>query len=329
MTDSAVLPGSDQVAVMLKGGRVTVLRDRWNEHANEWIAWVRAPGNPDSYGRFHRKHFMELVPEAGRLTLDIGCGEGRVARDLQADGHKVLGVDWSPAMCQAAATHPDKPMRVVVGDAAKLPLPDAAADCVVAFMSLQDIDDLAGALKEIARVLDDEKKLALAIVHPMYSTGKFSPTENSNVDFVVKRSYFQSRLCISEHSHGDLKITFFREHRPLATYVQALLSAGFYIEQLLEVTDDDEGSARHRVPMFLDILATRRPREKEVGWPNRPGIISRLPGCSILARSRGAGNLELLRRGRSYSRLVSPIAFSGVVLFGLLAAAAIAFFTAY
>lgn len=329
MTDSAVLPGSDQVAVMPEDGQVTVLRDSWNAHAKEWIAWARSPDKLDSYWRFHRERFLKLIPDAGRLTLDVGCGEGRVARDLQERCHEVLGVDWSLDMCQAAATHPDTPIRVVAGDAAKLPLADAAVDCVVAFMSLQDIDDMPGTIREIARVLEDGKKLALAIVHPMYSGGKFSATEGSNGDFVIKRSYFEPQLYVSETSQGGLKVTFFREHRPLEVYVKALLSAGFYIEQLNEVTDDDEGSARHQVPMFLDILATRRPRENKVGSLDRSAIISRLPGCSILSRSRGARNLELFRRGRSFSRRVSPVAFSGVVLFGLLVAGAIAFFTAY
>ncbi|MGH3189596.1 MAG: hypothetical protein ACRDOL_20500 [Streptosporangiaceae bacterium] len=57
-----------------------------------------------------------------------------------------------------------------------------------------------------------------------------------------------------------MKVLFFREHRPLEAYVHALLDAGFIIEQLHEVTDEDESKPWHRVPMFLDILAARRPR---------------------------------------------------------------------
>jgi ubiquinone/menaquinone biosynthesis C-methylase UbiE len=33
-----------------------------------------------------RPHFLELVPPPGELTLDIGCGEGRMARALAAEG---------------------------------------------------------------------------------------------------------------------------------------------------------------------------------------------------------------------------------------------------
>jgi SAM-dependent methyltransferase len=290
MTDAAVLQRSDQVLACPEVRRATVLRDSWDAHAAEWIAWVRSPDEPDSYFRFHRKHFLSLVPEPGELTLDIGCGEGRVGRDLKVCGHRVLGIDWSFAMCEAAASHPHAPGHVAVGDAAKLPLADSSVDCVTAFMSLQDIDDMPGAISEMARVLDDGKRLALAIVHPMYSGGKFSQTEAEDKDFVVKRSYFKPELCVSEDGHDGLKVFFFREHRPLETYVQALLDAGFIIEQWHEVTDEDESKPWHRVPMFLDILATRKPREDRTEVARRQEVIQHAakssPWCLDDARKR-------------------------------------------
>jgi SAM-dependent methyltransferase len=273
MTDLAMLPESNQVDVAPADSQVTVLRDKWNEHADEWIAWVRDPGHPDSYWRFHRKHFLSLVPTAGRLTLDIGCGEGRVGRDLQKAGHRVVGVDWSMTMCKAAATHKETPIRAIAGDAARLPLADARADCAVAFMSLQDIDNMPGAIAEIARVLKDGKKLALAIVHPMYSNGRFATAGTSDCAFVIRRSYFQPELCVSHDGQDGMKVTFFREHRPLQTYVTALITAGFSIEQWHEVTEEDQDNPRHRIPMFLDILATRGRRERKLTTPAYQQVI--------------------------------------------------------
>ena len=45
---------------------------------------------------------MALLPAAGRVTLDVGCGEGRVAGDLVGGGHTVTGVDTSPTLLAAA-----------------------------------------------------------------------------------------------------------------------------------------------------------------------------------------------------------------------------------
>lgn len=258
---------------------VGLLSDNWDASAQEWINWVRAPDCPDSYYRFHRDQFLPLVPDPGKLTVDIGCGEGRVGRDLRKLGHKVLGVDLSPRMCRAAATHPDGPSPTARADAARLPLADMKADCAVAFMSLQDIDDMPGAVREIARVLKDGCPLVLAIVHPMYSGGGFSGASlNSESPFVIKRSYFQTERLVSTDVHEELTVTFFREHRPLQAYTRALTEAGFIIDALHELTDEDQDRHRDGIPMFIDIVATRRPREESFrpGYrrkPRRPAAV--------------------------------------------------------
>lgn len=246
----------------------------WNAHAREWIDWVRAPGGQDSYWRFHRDEFLALVPKTSDLTVDIGCGEGRVGRDLVEHGHqRVFGIDCSFIMCHAATDHP-KAAPAVVADAVCLPLADASADCAVAFMSLQDIDDMPGAVKEAARVLKDGKKLVLSIVHPMYSGGGFRETgTHDDKLFVIKRSYFEPELRVSTDQHDDLTMTFQREHRPIQAYTKALTDVGFTIEELREVTDPDTSEPRHGIPMFLAIAATRRRREQPAVPQREPGTV--------------------------------------------------------
>ncbi len=235
------------------------LRQAWERHAPEWIAWARRPGH-DSYWRFHRDAFLPLVPSPGRLTLDLGCGEGRVGRDLVAMGHHVVELDASSAMCHATAHHPEAAGRVVVGDAAHLPLATGSADCVVAHMSLQDVDDMEGAVTEIARVLEPGGHLVLATVHPVTSAGRFvgehgDPTR----PFVISGSWFTPRRCIDSVERDGLTMTFHSNHRPLQDYTEALAAAGFLIERVLEPTDHDPGQAWHRVPLFLHIRAVRGP----------------------------------------------------------------------
>ena len=72
----------------------------WEAEAENWIRWARTPGH-DAYWRY-REAFFALVPPAGRATLEVGCGEGRVARDLAARGHHVTGIDSSPTLLHAA-----------------------------------------------------------------------------------------------------------------------------------------------------------------------------------------------------------------------------------
>jgi ubiquinone/menaquinone biosynthesis C-methylase UbiE len=315
----------------------TSLRERWDAHAQEWIDWVRSPSRQDSYWRFHGERFLAMVPSPGRLTLDIGCGEGRVARDLSRRGHTVLGVDCSFTMCKAAANHPEL-SRVTLGDAARLPLPEASVDCAIAFMSLQDIDDMPETFKEIARVLEDGRKLALAIVHPIYSRGRFDETrEDPESGFVIEQSYFEPGLCISTAKYENLTMTFHRNHRTLETYIQALINAGFGIQELREITDQDPSKPSHRVPMFLDILAVRQPRKETAEGVSgsedvdhrpaiRPSITIRLPvvrttttqcrmlGQSTLQRDTRARRCFSVRRTHPLPFILCGVIFSGLIL---------------
>jgi ubiquinone/menaquinone biosynthesis C-methylase UbiE len=127
------------------------LRDAWETEARSWIAWARKPGH-DSYWRFHRDRFLLLLPPAPRRTLDVGCGEGRLPRDLKARGYRVIAIDGSATLVEhAREADPDGDYRIA--DSASLPLPDGSVELVTAFMSLHDMDDLNGAIKEAARVL--------------------------------------------------------------------------------------------------------------------------------------------------------------------------------
>ena len=198
------------------------MRDDWEANAQDWIAWSRAPGH-DSYWRFHRDAFLPFVPLPGRLTLDIGCGEGRVGRDLARLGHRVIGIDGSPTMVKAAATHSDSGGSIVVGDAGVLPLRDGIADCAVAFMSLQDVDEMELAVAEVARVLSQGSRFVVAITHPLNTAGRFIPgPDEGSRPFVVEGSWFDRKALADTCERDGFTMTFHTEHRPLQAYIDAL-----------------------------------------------------------------------------------------------------------
>jgi SAM-dependent methyltransferase len=236
------------------------LRDAWEAQAKAWLAWVRRPGH-DSYDRFHRDQFFELVPAPGKLTVDVGCGEGRVARDLLARGHRVVAFDASPSLV-AAARDGTPPVAAEVADATALPLPDACADLVVAFMSLHDVDDFDGAVREIGRVLEPGGRLCLAIVHPINSAGRFEG-DAADAPFRIDRSYL-ARFAYSDRTERDgLAMVFHSRHRPLADYFAAFAASGLVVETLREPAVPEDAATSpaarrwQRVPLFLHLLARR------------------------------------------------------------------------
>jgi SAM-dependent methyltransferase len=237
------------------------LRTQWEAQASQWIDWARTPGH-DSYWRFHRDQFLELVPAPGRLTIDIGCGEGRLTRHLKFLGHIIAGIDASPSLA-AAARAADPSMAIIRADAAALPLADGCADLAVAFMSLHDIDAMRGSVGEIARVLKPGGRLCLAIVHPINSAGSFESTA-ADAPFVIKGGYLTPFGYSDAVERGGLSMTFHSQHRPLESYFSALADAGFLIETLREpkIPDhaviSDGGRRWQRIPLFLH-LRCRRP----------------------------------------------------------------------
>jgi SAM-dependent methyltransferase len=237
------------------------LRESWEAHAAQWIAWARAPGH-DSYWRFHRDQFLRLLPAPGRLTLDIGCGEGRLTRHLGECGHRVVGVDSSPSLV-AAARQLDPSTDVRLADAAALPLDDGTADLAIAFMSLHDMDAMAAAVREIARVLEPGGRFCVAIVHPINSAGRFE-SERADAQFIIKGDYLRTHHYSDTVERDGRSMTFHSQHRPLESYFLALEEAGFIVEALREPSVPDHAIASERgrrwqrLPLFLHLRALRR-----------------------------------------------------------------------
>lgn len=236
------------------------LRAAWEEHAADFIAWARKPRH-DSYWLFHRDQFLELLPAPGRRTLDLGCGEGRLSRDLKAIGHDIVAVDLSPTML-AAASEADPDLEAHLVDAADLPFDDASFDLVVAFMSLQDMDDVDGAIAEAARVLEPGGRFCIAVVHPLASAGRFTG-EDASSPFVIEGSYLESFRYSDSFARDGLEMTFVSERRPIQGYVDALANVRLVVDRLRETDVPDSGIVRprsrrwQRIPLFLHIRALK------------------------------------------------------------------------
>lgn len=232
------------------------LREAWEAEARNWVAWARRPGH-DSYWRFHRDRFLALLPPPDGSVLDVGCGEGRLPRDLKARGYEVIGVDGSVTLIEhARELDPDGDYRVA--DAAVLPLADASVRLVTAFMSLHDIDDMPAAVREIARVLRPGGHLCAAVMHPTASSGRFVE-RTPDAPFVIRDSYFATRRYADAVERDGLPMTFTSNHRPLEAYFEALEAAGLLVERLIEVGDSTAppGDRWQRMPLFLDFRAIK------------------------------------------------------------------------
>jgi SAM-dependent methyltransferase len=174
------------------------------------------------------------------LTVDVGCGEGRLTRALAAAGFTVVGADTACPLVKAALTHPHS-APAIVADATRLPFPDESADLVIAFMCLHDFDDMSAAVAEGARILTPGGRLAIALHRP-FVTARFAGT------YAAEQRY---TLTIQ---NNEASMTYEGTHRPLAAYSTALTAAGLVTETIREPAKDHAGQP---AAPFVDLLARR------------------------------------------------------------------------
>jgi SAM-dependent methyltransferase len=208
----------------------------WEDDAEAWVALVR--GEDRFFGPV-ADAFLELLRPPPTRALDLGCGEGRLGALLSERGYAVVGVDASPTMVRYARERHE----ALVADAAALPFADATFDVVVAFMSLHDMEDLEGVVREAARVLTRGGVFAIALKHPFLSAaGRRDDLDQAT----LTRPYLEP--FVYEPRVGGRSV-----HRPLQDYAAALEHAGFLLETMRELAPAE----RPHLPGVLLIRAVQ------------------------------------------------------------------------
>jgi SAM-dependent methyltransferase len=102
--------------------------------------------------------FVRSLGRAGR-ALDLGCGDGRLAAELDADELTLADVSRT-ALARAARRLPGAAIVELEPDA-PLPLPDAGFDLVLCAETIEHVRDVQLLLSEVRRVLRPGGRLAL------------------------------------------------------------------------------------------------------------------------------------------------------------------------
>jgi ubiquinone/menaquinone biosynthesis C-methylase UbiE len=210
--------------------------------------------------------FLDLLPDVnGKKGLDVGCGEGHNTRLFAERGAQMFAVDVAPTFVRLAAEMESKEgaaIRYAVASALALPFAPGQFDFATAVMSLMDLPDHKLALKEIQRVLRVGGFLQFSIMHPCFfpphrrllrtPQGKAYAVEVGQyferVDGRIERWLFSAAPQEAKAGLKPFEIPVF--HRTLAEWLNAVIQAGFVLEQVAEPRADDD-TAR-RVPAVED-----------------------------------------------------------------------------
>jgi ubiquinone/menaquinone biosynthesis C-methylase UbiE len=107
------------------------------------------------------KYRQRLVPAADGRVLEIGSGSGLNLPFYSERANQVLGLDSSKTLLSWArkSASPTHAVMWLQASAEAIPLDDASVDTVLTTWTLCSIPDVAGALKEVRRVLKPSGRL--------------------------------------------------------------------------------------------------------------------------------------------------------------------------
>ncbi len=197
--------------------------------ATDYDAFAGAYSRENESSLFNRYYarpaMLHLAGEvSGRRILDAGCGSGPLAAALRDSGAVVTGFDVSAAMIDLARQRLGGDADLHVADlASPLPFADAEFDDVVASLVLHYLEDWAGPLAELRRVLKPGGRLILSVNHP------------AAYAIVYPEADYFALTRYSEDYTFDGRVTWLTFwHRPLHAMTDAFTAAGFRITTVSE-----------------------------------------------------------------------------------------------
>ncbi len=180
-------------------------------------------------GYYMRPAIVNLAGDvAGRRILEAGCGAGPIMAMLRDRGASVAGFDSSAKMLELARKRLGSEADLRVADlAGPLPYPDGVFDDVIAALVLHYLEDWAGPLAELRRVLRPGGRLIVAVDHPF-------AIELVHVVKTGEAAYFETRSRTEEWAFGGHSALMTFWTRPLHAMTDAFTAAGFRIAVISE-----------------------------------------------------------------------------------------------
>jgi SAM-dependent methyltransferase len=207
--------------------------DPWEAHA-EWWQREFTDGADLEYVEQILPLIAQHLPRGGCL-LDIGCGEGQVARMAASlCGMEAVGVDGAGAQLAVARERAGGPVYCR-GSATSLSIRGASVDAAVACLVVEHIEDLDAALGEAERVLRPGGTFLLVLNHPLLQTPGSGWIDDQVLDppeqYWRVGPYLVEGDSVEQVDNG-VHIRFF--HRPLSRYLNTASHLGLSLVRMEE-----------------------------------------------------------------------------------------------
>ncbi|MEM1116453.1 MAG: class I SAM-dependent methyltransferase [Bacteroidota bacterium] len=218
--------------------RAARLDASWTANAEAWTRAVREGAIPSRRAGTDAaavEAVLRGLPPRGRV-LDVGCGEGWLARALAKRGARVHGVDASAPLVEAARAAAGGPTYAALSYAEAVADPDRLGgpyDAAVFNFALLD-DDVVGILRAAADRLGAGGRVVIQTVHP------------AAVEAPYRDGWREEAFGAFEGDFEPMPWYF----RTFGSWVGALAEAGLRLTEAAESVHPETG-----VPLSLVLVA--------------------------------------------------------------------------
>lgn len=162
-----------------------------------------------------------VMRRAPRTVLDIGCGEGWLARALIERGVEVTGVDAIPELIAAAQRLGSGEFRIATYEDIAAGKLDVRVDVAVANFALLGAGSVNRLIAAVPRLLSPGGALIIQTLHPVIVAG----------DDRYEEGWRDGAWAIANLDFSDPAPWYFR---PLESWVRLLVSSGLRLVELAE-----------------------------------------------------------------------------------------------
>jgi 2-polyprenyl-3-methyl-5-hydroxy-6-metoxy-1,4-benzoquinol methylase len=145
--------------------------DAWHKNARSWTNAVREEEIESRKQVTNRAIIDTILGCLPRAVLDIGCGEGWLARELTARHIKVVGIDAVPELIEAARLAGGGDFQVMTYEAIAAGELEASVDTVVCNFSLLGKESVEGLFKAVPALLNPNGAFIVQTLHPLTVCG--------------------------------------------------------------------------------------------------------------------------------------------------------------
>ncbi|MET2827795.1 class I SAM-dependent methyltransferase [Mesorhizobium shangrilense] len=168
---------------------------------------------PEEQGNIELEHLHRYLMAAnlvaGKVVLDIACGEGYGSDLMATKARRVIGVDLSAeAVEHAQLRYKRDNLQFKHGDCANIPLPDHSIDVIVSFETIEHHDQHEESFREFKRVLKPGGSLLIS-----------SPDKKYYSD----RRNFVNKYHVKELYEHEFKRLVARHFRTVSFYSQRIV----------------------------------------------------------------------------------------------------------